>query len=77
MSVLFSVPKKLTATSPESVPGLKAAKPGLGSKGPLSSPAVKSKPSIKSPTCRPNLSSPVVRTVPKWNPPGKVKYQVH
>ncbi|XP_071182128.1 RAD51-associated protein 1-like isoform X1 [Mytilus edulis] len=61
-----------------------ASKPGAGtktktsvsvvsSKGPEKSPAITARLTVKSPVSRSAMSSPIVRTVPKWNPPGSVE----
>ncbi|CAC5385147.1 RAD51AP1 [Mytilus coruscus] len=61
-----------------------ASKPGAGSKaktimpvvssnGSLKSPAITARPAVKSPAIRSAISSPIVRTVPKWNPPGSAE----
>ncbi|XP_063401118.1 RAD51-associated protein 1-like isoform X1 [Mytilus trossulus] len=69
-----NVPTKVAAASkPGASSKAKTPMPVVSSKGPLNSPAITARPAVESPVNRSAMSSPIVRTVPKWNPPGSVE----
>ncbi|XP_052067394.1 RAD51-associated protein 1-like isoform X2 [Mytilus californianus] len=76
--------KPAAASKPGADSKAKTIMPVVSSKGPLKSPAITvraavkspaitARPAVKSPAIRSAISSPIVRTVPKWNPPGSAE----